>query len=127
MMEFTISRVALGMCGLILLATVISPVTSIYDDREDAKMQDLSESIAAMIDAFYDSEADSMAMSVNEILPSSSSSMRFDGHLVCVTDGDAEHRSSSKRNIVSDKDCYNASDIIKLTRSEGGVIVETIS
>ena len=39
MMEYTMARVALAICGVVMLAAVVPPVTSLFDSEESADMQ----------------------------------------------------------------------------------------
>jgi hypothetical protein len=54
--EFTISRAALCICGVVLLASV-SGIMGSYKDSTEAGMEDsLAEDVAEMLDAFWSSE-----------------------------------------------------------------------
>jgi hypothetical protein len=120
MMEFTLSRVALGVCGLMLLAAVLSPVTFVYDGRETAGLQDQADGIARMIDSFYGSAADEMTLSMSEILPTQDSVLELDGQLVVLRCGEKECRSSVRCNIDSDGS-YWAGDLVKFEKTDTGV------
>jgi hypothetical protein len=82
------SRVAVFLCGVILLAAVAVPVSGAYETKKDGDMQDAADKAAGMIDAFWGSEADVMTLRGWDILPSSDCSMELDGHhLTLVKNG----------------------------------------
>ena len=69
MIEFTISRVVLCVCGTILLVSVAGVLGSIYDlDRSDEDDR-LVQRIGYMLDAFESSEVDEIFLDGTSILP----------------------------------------------------------
>jgi len=69
MMEFTISRVALCICGAIILVASVSVIGGIYDN-DVPDMDDVSaRRIAYMLDTFMASEIDEIILEGNRILP----------------------------------------------------------
>lgn len=127
MMEFTISRVALGMCGIILLAAVLSPVTGLYDGKETVEMQEQTDNIAKMVDSFYLSEADNMTLNMGEILPSTSVSLKVDGNMITIVSDEDEFRSATRFTIASDEEIYGPNDIVRFTKTDNGVMTEKIA
>lgn len=84
MIEFTFSRVSLMVCGVALLAAILIPVQSMYDDRYDGSMVDVADKASYIIDEFWRSEADTMTLRGWEILPASDSYMEIDGHRLTI-------------------------------------------
>jgi|GEM_PF-3420013 len=85
------SRLTLIVAGTVLMGIVIVPVHQAYMGMEDARMQSASESIADMVDAFFDSEVDEMYIRGWEVMPSSNCQLTIDGYEVAVKNGDKEY------------------------------------
>ena len=77
MMEFTLSRVAVCACGLMIMAVVAGPAFGIFEDRADDGYASLAEDLASDIDAFASGEADRLVMDMPLYLP--------EGAEVCVS------------------------------------------
>lgn len=92
MIEFTLSRVSLLMCGVVLLAAIIIPVTDYYDAKEETDMNRTAESISLMIDSFWDSDADTMILRGWDILPSADCSLSIDEHIVSLNTNKGSYR-----------------------------------
>lgn len=86
------SRITLVICGVILLAAVSVPMSSIYDEKHDDSIRDAAERTSIMLDHFWDSEADTMTLRGWEILPSSECSLEIDGHNLTVNIKDRSFR-----------------------------------
>ena len=125
MMEYTVTRVVTIICGVLLIATVLPPVQSLFDDGESSEMQEQSQNICRMIDTFYTSEADEMSLALNTVLPNGSY-MVMGGHFVTVFDGDREYRYDTVHELMPDRDSYGTDDILRFTRNGDTVIVETL-
>ena len=125
MMEYTVTRVVTIICGVLLIATVLPPVQSLFDDGESSEMQEQSQNICRMIDTFYASEADEMALSLNTVLPGDSYIV-MDGHFVTVFDGENQYRYDTVHELVPDRDSYGTDDILRLTRNGDSVVIETL-
>lgn len=124
MMEFTLSRVVLGICGIVLLAAVMPPVNGIYDDRESFGYQEQTDRIALLFDSFYESEADTMTISFNDILPSSDSYIEIDGHLITLHTDGRTFLSAIDRQILSENTLsYGHNDVAMFMKSGDGVVV----
>ena len=125
MMEYTLARIAVIMCGVILLAAVIPPVTSVYDEGESAGMQDQSEALCRMLDSFHESEAEEMTICLNTVLPQNSS-VTIDRYFVTVIDGDHQSRYNTEYTLESDKDVYTGNDYVRITKNVDSLIVESL-
>ena len=84
MIEFTMSRVALIICGLAVLAAVVVPLQSFYDERYDRSMENTADKVAFILDEFWASEADTLTIRGWEILPSSDCFIEIEGHNLIV-------------------------------------------
>lgn len=124
-MEFTLSRVALGICGLLLLASVVPFAESIHEDRVDDGLSAQADRIAALIDSFGSSGSDSMTVCADELLPSPSSSLRFEGHIVILTCGGSVYRATMLCGTVSEG-TYSGNDILRMTKIGDAVAVESL-
>ena len=85
MIEFTVSRVCVCICGIAMLAAVVGMMsTSIDEGSSDADME-LVTDIAAMLDSIQRSEISSVTLEGNRILPTT-------GHSLSVREGIVELR-----------------------------------
>lgn len=84
MIEFTLSRVSLIICGVAILAAVLIPVQSMYDNRYDDSVTNIADKTSFILDEFWASEADTMTLRGWEILPSAGSSMEINGHSLII-------------------------------------------
>ena len=125
MMEYTMARVAMVMCGVILLAAVMPPIASMYDGGESAVMQDQSETLCRMLDSFHDSEAEEMTICLQTVLPQDSSVV-MDGYFVTIIDDDNEYRYNTEYVLESDKGVYTGNDYIRITKNNDSLIVESL-
>ena len=94
MIEFTMSRVALVVCGAAILAAVIVPVQSYYDGQYDASMGESADRLSMVLDTFWASEADTLIIRGWEVLPSADCSVVIEGHSLVLYSGDKAYRSS---------------------------------
>lgn len=125
MMEYTLARVVLVVCGVALVAAVISPVTSVYDNGESAVMQDQSETICRMLDSFYASEAEEMCFCFDSLLPMDAS-VYMDGHIVKIVSGEQEYVRGTEVTIVSDRDHYDSNDCVKVLKDGSSIVIESL-
>ncbi|MGE0015574.1 MAG: hypothetical protein AB7S83_05280 [Candidatus Methanomethylophilaceae archaeon] len=93
MLEFTMSRVVLCICGAVLLGAVVAPFSAICSSEGDVRMTEAVDSIAETIDGFYRSEADTMTLRGWDVLPNAGCSVRVEGHFVILCDGEREYLS----------------------------------
>ena len=124
-MEYTMARVAMVMCGALLLAAVIPPVTSVYDGGESAVMQNQSETLCRMLDSFHDSEAEEMTIYLQTVLPRNSSVM-MGGYFVTIIDNDNRYRHNTEYTLESDRDVYTSNDYVRITKNNDSLIVESL-
>ena len=124
-MEYTMARVAMVMCGALLLAAVIPPVTSVYDGGESAVMQDQSETLCRMLDSFHDSEAEEMTICLQTVLPQNSSVM-IGGYFVTIIDNDNQYRYNTEYTLESDRDVYTSNDYVRITKNNDSLTVESL-
>lgn len=125
MMEYTLARMAMVMCGVIILAAVVPPVTSVFDEGESAEMQNQSETLCRMLDSFYASETDEMTVCLQTVLPQNSSVM-MDGYFITMIEGDSQYRYDTEYTMESDKNVYTGNDYIRLTKNGDSLIVESL-
>ena len=125
MMEYTLARIVTIVCGVALIASILPPVQSMFDESESTEIQEQSQNICRMIDTFYDSEADELVISLSSLIPSDSY-VTMDGYLVTIYDGGSEHRYDTRYQLVSDSDHYDANDILRFTRDDGKIMIENL-
>ena len=80
MLEFTMSRVAVFVCGAIILTAVIVPVSGMYDSKADADMIEVADRAADVMDSFWYSDVDVMTLRGWDILPSTDCVLEIEGH-----------------------------------------------
>jgi hypothetical protein len=94
------SRVALIVCGLALLAAVIVPLQSFYDREYDDSMQDAADRLSFIIDEFWASEADAMTVRGWEVLPSPDCFIEIEGHSLTIFSKNKTYRAA----VMNDMD-----------------------
>ena len=127
MIEFTISRVCMGICGLILLAAVVSPVIGMYESEAMGTESRIPENLANLIDDFHRSKMDVLIISMSDILPSSASFAEFDGHGITVTTERGTYRGWTAVSLTSDGGVFGYGDTIRLSRFDGGIRMERLT
>ena len=80
MIEFTLSRVCMCVCGVLMLAAAVGYLGVLEDHREDRADQKLADDIASMLDSFQTSKLGELYLEGSSILPSGD-------FKVTVTDG----------------------------------------
>ena len=124
MMEFTLSRVCMSVCGLIILGVVMIPVTGMFEDSSDADIQSLTDNTGRMLETFDRSGADVMTLSMKDILPDHSCSMRMENGMVIIMKNEKEYRTSIPWNI--DTETYRYEDVIEIRKISDGVSVRRL-
>jgi len=113
LIEFTMSRVILIVCGMAILASVAIPLQSFYDEKYDHSMEDAADRISFVLDEFWASEADTMTLRGWEILPSSDCFVEIEGHDLIVHMKDRSYRSivskSMERTVIGHGDIITIS------------------
>jgi hypothetical protein len=127
MIEFTISRVCMSICGLILLAAVIVPVISMYDSQTANMESDVSDSISRMIDDFYYSKMETVIIPMNDILPNASSYLEFKGYLVTLTTERGIYKSGTNIPVIAPDIIFGYGDILKLSKTDGMVTAKRLA
>ena len=127
MIEFTLSRVCMSVCGLMLLAAVVGPVTGMYESKTVSMETDVSDSIGTLIDGFYYSKMETITVSMSDVLPSTSSYVEFDGYLITMTTERGVYKSGTNVAVITGNDGpFGYGDIMKLTKDGGAVIAEKL-
>jgi len=91
MIEFTLSRVTLCVCGVVLIASVTGVLDGIYENDRDAMDGQLVDRFAYMLDVFQSSGSDSIVLDGGRILP--------EGCTVFVHDGFVELHDGNKKRV----------------------------
>jgi len=125
MIEFTISRVCMSVCGLILLSAILVPVTGMYDSQARNMESNISDSLAKLIDEFDRSEMDIFILPASDILPSTSSYVEIKDKMIILTTDHGIHRSAAHSEVYSDN-IFGYGDVIRMSKHEGIVIIEKI-
>ena len=128
MIEFTLSRVCMSVCGLLLLASVIVPVTGMYDRQAGGMESGISDNMASLVDTFYYSEMEELTISMSDILPNPSSYVEIDGNLITLTTERGAHKSGTVVPIVTENgNVLRHNDMIRLSKGEGTAILEILA
>ena len=85
MIEFTVSRVCVCICGIAMLAAVVGMMSASIDEGSSDADMELVTDIAAMLDSIQRSEISSVTLEGNRILPTT-------GHSLSVREGIVELR-----------------------------------
>ena len=93
MIEFTISRVVLCACGVLLMVVVTSALGGVYDKNTDVMDEDLASRFAYMLDIFQSSDDDTIVLDGARILP--------EGYTAMVHDGFVELLHDDRRNMAA--------------------------
>ena len=119
MMEFTMSRVLMCACGVMILAILINPVSSLYDDRYDNDMRLQSERICEMIDSFGSSDMESITVSGADLIPEGCVLIIEDDMIILEHDG--KEYIAYTLNEISSIGSYGSNDTIYFQK-EGDII-----
>ena len=125
MMEYTLARMAMVMCGVLLIAAVVPPVTSLFEEGESSGMQGQSEMLCRMIDSFHDSEAEEMTICLGTVLPQNSS-VTMDGYFITIADGENKYRYNTEYPMQSDCDVYTGNDYIRMTKQGSTITIGSL-
>jgi hypothetical protein len=124
MMEFTLSRVCMSVCGLILLSVVMIPVTGMFEDSSDSDVQDLADNTGRLLETFERSGADVMFLEMKDILPDHSYSLRMENGMIIITEKGKEFRTSIPWNV--DTSAYQYEDVIEIRKISDGISVRRL-
>ena len=100
MMEFTLSRASLMICGVILLTAAVSPVADMLQTENDGYLQELAEKDARLFDALLESDYDVVYIHGDSFLPSAEYSMRVDGYLITICSPEGKAYTAAMRNFL---------------------------
>lgn len=95
MIEFTLSRVCMCMCGVLLLAAAVGYLGMLEDHREDRADQELADDIASMLDSFQTSKLEELYLEGPSILPSGDFRVTVADGLVELSHGDGRFYSKT--------------------------------
>ena len=87
MMEFAMSRLALIVCGTILIGAVGIPLADIYSGEGDKAVDSMAENDARALDAIWNEDLDAMTIVGSRFLPTQDSILVLDGYFLTITDG----------------------------------------
>ncbi len=85
MIEFTLSRVVLCVCGVTLLMASMSTMDLVDEENEGEMDADLAESVADILDRFQQSSAETLTLRGTEIVPDEHHTVLVRDHVVTVT------------------------------------------
>lgn len=108
------SRVVLIVCGLAILASVMVPLQSFYDERYDHSMGDAADRLSFILDEFWASEADTVTIRGWEVLPSSDCFIEIEGHDIIVHLKDRSYRSLISHSM--EKTIIGHGDAVTITK-----------
>jgi len=114
LIEFTLSRVALIICGLAVLAAVVMPLQSFYDEKYDRSMEETADKISFILDEFWASEADTLTLRGWEILPSADCFIEIEGHDLVVHMKDGFYRSLMSKSM--DRIVIGHGDVVTISK-----------
>ena len=128
MIEFTMARVCMSICGLVLLAAIIAPVTGMYESKAVNMESEISDNIASLVDEFYYSKMETFTVSVSDLLPDIRSYIELKGHLVIFTTERGVYKSGTNVPMVTDGDgLFRHGDILRMSKNDGKVIIERLA
>lgn len=90
MIEFTLSRVVLCACGVILIASVTGVLNGIYDTERDSLDEDLTYRFAYMLDIFQSSDDNTLILDGSRMLPEGYSVYVHGGFVELLGNGDRQ-------------------------------------
>jgi len=123
-MEFTLSRVCMSVCGLVVLAAVMFPVMGMFESSSDIDIQRLTDDTGRMLGTFERSGADVMTMSMKDFLPDHSCSMRMENGMMIITENGKEYRTSIPWNVWTER--YSYEDVIEIRKTSDGASVRRL-
>ncbi|MGN0098878.1 MAG: hypothetical protein ACI38Y_06105 [Candidatus Methanomethylophilaceae archaeon] len=114
MIEFTLSRVCMCVCGVLMLAAATGYLGLVEDQRGSEADQELADDIASMLDAFQMSKLNELRLDGSTVLPSNDIRVVVHDGLVELIHGDRRYYSSTV--FGSDLELDRGSSVV-LTRS----------
>ena len=121
MIEFTMSRMTVIVCGVLIMAAVLAPVSQLFEERADTGMADAADQAAATLDRFWDSEADVMTLRGCDILPNPDCHLDLSGHTLMLVDGNGRSYRTAVAHPAAVELTIAYSDQLALVRSDAGL------
>ena len=100
MMEFTLSRASLMICGVLLLTAACSPIAGLMQSENDGELQALAEKDARLFDALMESDYDVVIIHGDSFLPSPEYGLKVDGYLLTLYSPDGKEYAAAMRNCL---------------------------
>lgn len=91
MIEFTLSRTVLSVCGLALLIVAVGTVSDSGERMESDMDSQAAVRLAGVLDDFESSVLTEITLNGWELLPSADHTLEVRDHVVTLTDGEASH------------------------------------
>lgn len=126
MMEFTLSRVALAVAGIALLAAIVPTMSAVYDERVETASDSHAETVAEMFDSFASSSAQTMTVNAKSFLPGADASLTLEGHIVTVEWGGKSWTKGMRVCESDGKYVITGGDYVKFTKNGGVVSAEIL-
>ena len=120
-MEFTLSRVAVCACGLMIMAVVAGPAFGIFEDRADDGYASLAEDLASDVDAFTSGEADRLVMDMSLYLPEGAE-VCVSGYVLTLSCDGSEHTALMHTELDGEASA-GRSGVLVFEKTGGGVSV----
>ena len=121
MMEFTLTRTAMCICGVMLMMAVAGPVTDVFEDREAEMYAEAGGSLSDAIDAFGEGEAEYMVLDLALYLPKGSSVSLRD-NVATVETPDGEYTYMLHFDLL-DGGTFGCSERVELRKLSEGIAV----
>lgn len=117
------SRVAVIMCGVIMMAAVLAPVAQLFEEKADSGMTEAADQAAATLDRFWDSEADVLTLRGCDVLPNPDCHLELSGHTLLLIDGDGTAYRSAVAHAAAADLTIAYGDQLSLVRSDAGLVL----
>ncbi len=112
-------------CGVILMGSVVTPISDHYEHEMDGCYQEIADRDAALIDSYLESNADEIYLHGETFLPDPSFSLRVSGYRVTLEDGYGKCYESYLRQPAQDLILSYGSTVILLESNEISLEEET--
>ncbi|MGE4275131.1 MAG: hypothetical protein AB7E27_03590 [Candidatus Methanomethylophilaceae archaeon] len=120
MMEFTLSRVVMAVCGLMVMAAVVGPFSNILENRTDAAGLEAVDSITVLFDTLSEKgEGTSYFLRCSDLLPSSQWHLVLEGRKVTLFQGDRAYISYAETELTEASLVLGYNDVLAVTVVDG--------
>ena len=123
MMEFMTSRAMMVVCGAMLMAAILVPMSQMMESDTDSEISGLIESDALAIDSFYRSGLDTMNIRGSAMLPSSGYWLKAEGHMLTMTSPAGKTYTAALVHPIEGFE-LGYGGTVKLVRTDSGIGVE---